>query len=336
MGITRHRFLNWTLGCLFLSTAAFRFLLIAENNSNHEGLEVNPEQAQSDQSSSPETQKNIDSAHEGLLSAPEKTEKKGDDKTKGKKEEKESPHKWTGTFGFLSDYRSRGISQNFRRPCVQGEFRYEHASGLYFRSWGSNVDGTGHFLNNTSLEWDFYLGYKHKTFIPLLEFEVGLLYYYFPGGRELVPRNVSYNTLEFYYAFNYKGLQFKLSLTTNDYFGVNSSAPPINWDLKRTLRRNGHSYASPYLEINYEHPFFFEKTKIGLHVGYQAVRNYSQLNYFDWLVTLSREFKWFDITINYVSTNARRAYYKVPDNSYHERRKDLGGAACFIGVSRSF
>ena len=66
----------------------------------------------------------------------------------GTKKDNKSPHKLTGSLTFVSDYRSRGISQTILQPAVQGELKYSHNSGFYVRLWGSNVGGTPTFLNN--------------------------------------------------------------------------------------------------------------------------------------------------------------------------------------------
>lgn len=185
------------------------------------------------------------------------------------------------------------------------------------------------------MEWDLYFGFKHKLFKTEAEYDIGFLYYYYPGGRALVRANTSYDTVEYYVSIMYKKFEIKLSLTITDYFANNSSNPPMNWDTGRPIRPNGSSFGSPYLEANYEYSFY-PKWKANFHIGYQGVVNYPQLSYLDWLAGLTREFEWFEITLTYVQTNARRAFYNVPDNSFHPKRKDLGGPGVVLGVDRTF
>lgn len=255
------------------------------------------------------------------------------EKTDSKKEK--SPHKFTSTLSLVSDYRDRGISQTIRRPAVQGEFKYEHSSRFYFKTFASNVDGTGNFINNTSMEWDFYLGITGKLPSLPIEIDSGFEYYYYPGGKAPVFRNTSYNTIEFYAQFSYKKFNITFHQTLTDYFGVNSDNPPINWDTQRTTKPNGHSIGSPYIEANWEIPVM-AKLSLTLHAGYQTIINYPQLNFLDWLVALTYKFEWFDASITYVATTAKRAFYNVPDHAFHPHRKNLGGPGVFAGISRAF
>jgi uncharacterized protein (TIGR02001 family) len=272
-----------------------------------------------------------------LIQPEENQAKKKESNAPTPKEKKEdvSTHTLTGSVAFLSDYRSRGISQTFRRPAVQGEFKYTHISGFYFKNWASSVDGTGNLLNNTSMEWDLYIGIKHSLFDSKAEYDIGFLYYYYSRGRAPVRANTSYGTLEYYVSVTYKDFQIKLSETLTDYFGVNSSNPPLNWDIVRPIKPNGNSYGSLYLEANYEFSVN-AKTKLDFHIGYQTITHYSQLNYLDWLVMLTREFEWFNFTLTYVSTNANKTFYNVRDHSFHPKRKDLGGPTIVLGVYRTY
>ncbi len=273
--------------------------------------------------------------NEPLKSEEDKSSKKEGKSEKGEKTEKTSPHKLTGSVTFVSDYRSRGISQSMRRPAVQGELKYTHISGFYFKSWASNVDGTGHFLNNTSMEWDFYLGIERPLWKAPLKYDVGFEYYYYPGGQAPVPRQVSYDFIEYYFGVGYKGFNIRIFLTLDDYSGVNSNNPPTNWDTGRPIAPNGHSQFSPYVEANYEWSPY-PKWKASLHIGYQGVTNYPQLNYTDWQVGLSYQFAWFDVSFYYVATNARRAFYDVPDNAFRPKRRHLGAPGWVLGITRSF
>lgn len=276
------------------------------------------------------------------LLASEYSEEGGKQEAKGAQKDTEepkiaesSPHKFTGSVSFLSDYRSRGISQTMRRPAIQGELKYTHASGFYFKSWASNVDGTTHYINNASMEWDFYMGIELPICQSALKYDFGFIYYYYPGGEALVPERVSYNTLEYYLGIIYKNFNIKFYQTLTDYYGVNSSNPPFNWSENRFVRPHGGSQGSPYIEANYEWLISL-KWKAGFHVGYQAVINYPQLNYIDWQASLTYKFDWFDLSFFYIDTNAKHDFYDVPDNSYKRKTKDLGGATLVVSVTRSF
>lgn len=243
--------------------------------------------------------------------------------------------KVTGTITFLSDYRDRGISQTFRRSAVQGELRYDHVSGFYGKMWGSNVDGTGNFISNGCLELDFHLGYRGKYFKTPLEVDCGFEIYIYPNARAVVPKYVTYNSVEYFFSLTYKGFDVQFHQTITDYFGVCSNNPPINWDKLRPIKSNGHSWGSPYIEMNWEFPLR-KKFKMALHMGYQAVINYPKLNFLDWQASVVYSFDWFDLAISYVQSTGKKAFYKVPTHTVKRNRVNLAGAGLYAGISHSF
>lgn len=269
--------------------------------------------------------------------------------TEKKEEEKpKSPHTFTATVAFVSDYRFRGISQTMREPAVQGNFDYSHTSGIYLGTFGSNVDGTTHFYNNTSMEWDFYGGFKNKLFpsrFPDLEYNVGVIYYYYPGGQAHVRSRERYNTFEYTLQLTYKWFTIKFFQTLTNYFGVTSSNPPENHETEREDCPNGSSRGSIYVEASALFQLrekmcyrWIEGKKLSLLllVGHQTVRHYEHLSYTDWSASLIQEFEWVNVTLTYIGTNANHDYYDVPDNAYHPKKKALGAQGVVIGVSKTF
>ncbi len=84
----------------------------------------------------------------------------------------------TGDATVVSDYRFRGISQTDEDFAIQGGFTVSHDSGFYVGTWGSNVDfGDG---AGSNAEIDVFAGYGGKL-TDVLSFDVGLLYYIYPG-----------------------------------------------------------------------------------------------------------------------------------------------------------
>lgn len=279
---------------------------------------------------------------------PKKTEQVNKQEEKKEEEKPKSPHTFTSNVSFVSDYRFRGISQTMRRPAIQGGFDYAHVSGFYAGTWASNVDGTTHFYNNTSMEWDFYGGYKGKVLpcsIPDWAYNIGLIYYYYPGGKTHAPRSVPYNTAEFYIEFTYKWFGIKYWQTLTNYFGICSKNPPFNWEKNRPDRPNGSSRGSNNIEasLNFElmKKVCFSCLKAGklsllLVVGHQTVRNYEHLSCTHWRATLTQEFDWFNVFLSYVGTNARHAYFDVPDNAFDPDIRHLGVQGVVLGVIRTF
>ncbi len=94
-------------------------------------------------------------------------------------------HVFTGNVGLFSEYLFRGIAQTAGKPAVQGGFDYAHSSGFYVGTWASNASWLEDFglYTRSSMEWDFYGGYK-GSFADDWTYDVGLYYYYYPGTRQ--------------------------------------------------------------------------------------------------------------------------------------------------------
>lgn len=294
----------------------------------------------------PSNQEQSTPSNDANTEGEEKTAKQDSDK---KEEEKpKSPHTFTGNLSIVSDYRFRGISQTMRHPAIQGGFDYAHTSGIYLGTWASNVDGTTHFYNNTSMEWDLYGGYKGKLFpcsIPDLGYNLGMIYYYYPGGKAQNPHNTRYNTGEFYFELSYKWLSVKYYQTITNYFGINADNTPFNWDDNTADPSNKSSRGSCYIEANATFDlmekvcfrcFQVGKLNLLLHVGHQTVRHYRHLSYTDWKATLTQEFDWLNVFVSYVGTNAKHDYYDVPDNAFHPTKHALGAQGVVLGVIKTF
>lgn len=312
---------------------------------------ANAQQCDFSKDSAKENDKKGEEKKEGEKKEASEKKEESDKKEEKKEEEKpKSPHTFTSNVGFVSDYRFRGISQTMRRPAIQGGFDYSHSSGYYLGTWASNVDGTTHYYNNTSMEWDFYGGCKGKLFpctIPDFLCNVGIIYYYYPGGITNSRHSTRYNTGEIFIELTYKWLSVKYWESFTNYFGVCSNNPPFNWEKNRADKPNGSSRGSSYIEANATFDLYKKvcwpcfglkggKLNLLLHVGHVTVKNYNQLSYTDWKATLTQEFDWFNLYIAYVGTNAKHDYYDVKDNAHHPSKRLLGAQGVIFGVIRTF
>lgn len=266
----------------------------------------------------------------------EDDKKKAEDEKK-KPEEPKSPHTFAANVSLVSDYRFRGISQTMRQPAIQGGFDYSHKNGLYLGTWASNVDGTCNFYNNTSMEWDFYGGYKAKLLpclYPDLKYTVGVICYYYPGGETFSKESVRYNTVEYLVEFTYKWIDVKFSQTLSNYFGICNRNPPFNWDTNLPDHPNGSSRGS----ISIEGSFTYELCKnlsLLLYAGRQHVRHYHHLSCTHWRITLTKTFDWVNAFVTYVGTDANHDYFDVPDHTFHSRKRSLGAQGFVFGISKS-
>ena len=79
----------------------------------------------------------------------------------------------TANVAAASDYFFRGVSQTGGSAAVQGGLDYGHESGFYLGTWLSNV-------NFADAEVDWYGGYAGELGNGL-GYDIGALYYYYPG-----------------------------------------------------------------------------------------------------------------------------------------------------------
>ncbi len=140
-----------------------------------------------------------------------------------------------GNAGVFSQYIFRGLSQTGGKPALQGGADYAHSSGAYMGTWMSNISwlNDAGVYTESSLEWDFYGGYK-GSFAGDFGYDVGLLQYYYPGNR--LPGTVNANTLEAYGALTWKWITGKFSYSLTDRtFGVADSFGTYYLDLTATF-----------------------------------------------------------------------------------------------------
>jgi uncharacterized protein (TIGR02001 family) len=144
----------------------------------------------------------------------------------------DSPHTLTGNVGLFSQYIFRGLTQTNEELAIQGGLDYAHSSGIYVGTWGSNVSwlrDNGSYDSGGSAEIDFYGGFKNAIGATGITYDVGLLYYYYPGSA--APGFIKANTFEAYAGLGWKWFSVKYSYSLRDEtFGVNDSKGSNYWD----------------------------------------------------------------------------------------------------------
>ncbi|MDP2561024.1 TorF family putative porin [Psychrobium sp. 1_MG-2023] len=85
----------------------------------------------------------------------------------------------TANVGVSNNYVWRGISQTSDQAAISGGVDYAASNGFYVGTWASNVD----WGDDTSAEVDLYAGYSFEA--GELAFDVGYLFYGYPGGDSL-------------------------------------------------------------------------------------------------------------------------------------------------------
>lgn len=235
-----------------------------------------------------------------------------------------SPHTLTGNMGLYSQYVFRGLKQTDGDPALQGGFDYSHASGFYLGTWGSNISWLrdfGAYTGGASLEWDFYGGFKGPIGKSDFGYDVGLLYYYYPGT--VTPGATKANTLEMYGALSWKWLSAKYSYSVDNTFGT------------------ANSDGSWYLDFTANFPVT-DKFAIQAHYGIQefdgtngaGVPNDSFASYKDWKLGATYALpENFTIGAFYTDTSmntATKAWYTSPTG------KDLGKNTFTVFISKTF
>lgn len=252
---------------------------------------------------------------------------------------------WTATsnIGFVSDYYTRGISQSWHKPAVQGGFDIAHSSGFFAGVWGSNV--SPNTFPDASVELDAYAGYNGSiSAVEGLGYSVGVIGYFYPGGswkkytftgttpagEPQTPQGGRWDTYEGNVGISYKWLSAKASVTLGDWFGAEKKT---GWD--------GGTSGSTYLELNAAYPLPWGGLTLIGHVGRLNVAGklntaYTSSNgqqpsltnentspdYTDWKVGLSKSFK----IANAEGFNAGVYWVDSSNNSYWSD-KGYGGSS---------
>jgi uncharacterized protein (TIGR02001 family) len=184
--------------------------------------------------------------------------------------------------GAVSEYRYRGLAQSRFKPAIQGGLDFAHKSGFYAGTWASTIEwvkDTHKILAGTndggSVEIDLYGGFK-GSLTSDIGFDVGALYYLYPGNdfKKINLKNA--DTLEIYGALTYGPVTAKYSHSTTTLFGAPGSSGSGYLDLSATFDVGNGFTVVP-------------------HIGYQKVAssstfNNSNLSYTDYAVTLNKDF----------------------------------------------
>lgn len=220
----------------------------------------------------------------------------------------------SGSVALTSDYLFRGISQNNQEPALQAGLEYAADSGFYVGTWGSNVS----WLSDTpvpdndisnSVELDFYGGYRGK-FGDTVGFDVGALYYWYPGDY---PSGFnSPDTTELYFGISAGVFAAKYSYALTDLFGYTDS--------------DGSGYLDA--AVNWE---FVPTWTLNAHAGKQWIESNEDFEYVDWKLGVTKSFEGgFAIALAYSDTDAEEALYTNVHGNY------LGDDTVVLTLTKTF
>ena len=227
-------------------------------------------------------------------------------------------HALTANVGLFSEYIFRGISQTAGKPALQGGFDYAHSSGLYLGTWASSISWLQDFgaYSRSSLEWDFYGGYK-STFPGSDDwtYDVGVLYYYYPGSAYSGVTKA--DTLEGYVGIGWKWLSAKVSYNFKDYFGAKPKGEGTD--------------GTYYVDLSAAYPLGDSGASLVAHYGILDVKNdgtgSGEVSYEDWKLgvayTIPDGFmKGVEVGAYYSGNNAKEGFYT--DLTGYNTAKDRG------------
>jgi uncharacterized protein (TIGR02001 family) len=242
-----------------------------------------------------------------------------------------APSPVTGNMTLVSEYRFRGIDQTFGKPAIQGGFDYSHASGVYLGNWNSNVNqGAGYPGGN--IEMDFYGGYKRA--FGDFGLDVGAIYYYYPGTDASLlgaanPHSTSTNSgtvhnTEVYIGGSWKWLSLKWFHALSDYFMLPDTDGTNYYDLSATYDL-GSGWG------------------VNGHIGSLKAHGYTELNYTDYKVGVTKDLSGWLVGAALVGTNAKGSCPFDPTgspycfaNSSFTQSRDAGRSTVVLSVGKTF
>lgn len=256
-------------------------------------------------------------------------------------EEAPAPNPLTGNFSIVSDYRFRGISQSYKLPAVQGGIDYTHSSGAYVGTWLSNVSGN-QYPNGASLEWDLYGGYR-GTISGDLGYDVGGLYYYYPGSHYNVAAKTKFDNFELYAALTYKWASLKYSHTLTNFFGTNKDTygglcenTVVGGNASNCFDADpGNSRGSGYIDLSANYPLS-EKLVLNAHLGHQMVKNYGKLDYTDWKLGVTYDLSGWAVGAAFVGSNAKKGFWSACKVSDAGSCKKIGENTVLVSIGKTF
>ena len=218
----------------------------------------------------------------------------------------------TANVNLASSYRFRGIDQTFNQPAIQGGVDLTMPYGFYVGNWNSNVNGNAAGMYGGNIEMDLYGGWKY-AFTEDVGLDTGVINYFYPGSNNAnnpTPTTVPSSTggslrpgmvynLEYYIGTNWKTVSLKQFFALTDYFnnqGYNGSS----------TAGSGYTDLRGTYDLSDIHPMLGGFSLLG-HVGYFYMKNYSQTNYTDWELGVTKDFG--------SGWNAKVSYIEAKSNS---------------------
>lgn len=248
------------------------------------------------------------------------------------------------SVGFVSDYIFRGQSQSWGKGSFQGSLEADHVSGFY---GGLSIESVSDkWLPGANLETDFYAGFRNKIGTSDFSYDVGGIYYAYPGAdwdKSIYTgfnNSKTINTFEAYVAVSYKWLTLKTGRTLTDYFGWNDNNSPINGgfagDATAGVKPGGSTKGSYFYEADGAYEFIPTWTASG-QIGRQVVADSIGLDLNYYKVGVSKAFaNGWTVGGFYSITNEPAAYKNYASLSNSGGSTNVAKDQVLLSVFKSF
>lgn len=228
----------------------------------------------------------------------------------------------SGSATVVSDYKFRGISQTDGNFAVQGGITISHESGFYIGTWGSSIDDYVTVHGTAHQELDLIAGYK-KSFDGVT-FDIGAVYYVYPGTRPGFPGDTSASDFIEPYASLAYGIGPVTAKATVNY-APKQKALALDQGLTGALEKEDNVYLAGDLSAS------IPNTPIGLtaHLGHTWGPSWLSGptdEYTDWSLGATATWKSITFGVQYVDTDT---YFTTPTG----KNAAKGGVLGSIGVS---
>jgi uncharacterized protein (TIGR02001 family) len=201
------------------------------------------------------------------------------------------PGSFSANISLTSEYYFRGLSQTDDAPAIQGGFDYEVPLGkpvaLYLGVWGSNVDfNEAAGVDGATIEIDYYGGLRGSIGDTGVSWDVGFIYYTYPGADS----SLDYDFIEAQAALGYD-------------FGVASVTASINYSPENF----GESGTAFYPKLAVEVPVSgIKDLTLSGHVAKQYIDKeavFGSPDYVEWNFGIGYSVAGFDLAVNYTDTD---------------------------------
>lgn len=258
------------------------------------------------------------------------------------------------TAALLSDVRTRGVSDSFKRPGLRLSVLAAHESGLVALAELATVSRK-QFLDGDGLGLTLAGGYRWGD-PEAWHFGLGLATELFPGAGFEAPHAIDFSTftpVDFRrtrYDSRFAVLEAGwgrvesrlLYVVSNTYRGADTGGvcgtmlqlmPDPTRGLECYARGDHGSRGTWLFDLDYKHPIA-PATTLNLHAGYQKVANYAEADFADWRVGVTHKHWGLEWSADLLGTHTKvRELYLAVDG---DKVRATDNTTLLLSVAKTF